>query len=75
MYKKFNMYKKYKKCIHTMKIIQKSNVLQQDGMGYPLRLCIVECTKCGKSEQMWMDVSEDELKELKTGESVLLEWR
>ena len=44
-------------------------------MGYPLRLCIVECTKCGESYQMWMDVSEDELKELKTGESVLLEWK
>ena len=63
------------KCIHTMKIVQKSNILQQDSMGYPLRLCIVECTKCGESYQMWMDVSEDELKELETGESVLLEWK
>lgn len=69
------MYKKHKKCIHTMKIIQKSNVLQQDEMGYPLRLCICQCSKCGKSEQMWIDVSKECLEELKTGESVLLEWK
>jgi hypothetical protein len=44
-------------------------------MGYPLRLFICKCLKCGKYEQMWIDVNEKELEELKTGKSVLLEWQ
>ena len=64
-----------RKCNHDWKLIKKSNVLQQDGMGYPLRLYIQKCTKCGKSEQVWVDVSEEALKELLTGESVLLKWQ
>lgn len=64
-----------RKCEHDWKLTEKSNVLQQDDMGYPLRLCIWKCTKCGKSEQVWVDVSEEALKELKTGESVLLKWQ
>ena len=64
-----------RKCNHNWKLTEKSNVLQQDDMGYPLRLYIQKCTKCGKSEQVWVDVSEEALKELVTGESVLLRWR
>jgi hypothetical protein len=62
------------KCNHDWKRTAKSNVLQLDDMGYPLRLYICKCTKCGKSDQMWIDVSEKALKELETGESVLLKW-
>ena len=61
-------------CNHDWKITERSNVIQQDNMGYPLRLCIWQCSKCGKSDQVWLDTSEEVLKELDTGESVLLEW-
>lgn len=63
------------KCNHNWKITERSNVLQLDDMGYPLRLFIVECSKCGKSDQQWIDVSKEELKELDTGKSVLLKWQ
>ena len=63
------------KCSHTWVTTEASNVLQQDDMGYPLRLFICKCDKCGKSTQQWIDVPEKELEELKTGESVLLEWQ
>ena len=37
-----------KSCEHTnLKILQKSNVLQMDYNGYPVRLCICECEDCG----------------------------
>lgn len=62
------------KCNHKWKISERSNVIQQDDMGYPLRLFICKCSKCGKSEQQWIDVNEKELEELKTGKSVLLKW-
>ena len=52
------------KCNHNWKVTERSNVLQLDDMGYPLRLFIVECSKCGKSDQQWIDVSKEELKEL-----------
>lgn len=42
--------------------------------GYPLRLCILKCSKCGKLEQQWLDTSEDALDELKTGKSFLVKW-
>jgi hypothetical protein len=61
-------------CNHNWQITERSNVIQQDDMGYPLRLCILKCSKCGKSEQMWVDVAVEALKELETGESVLLRW-
>ncbi len=63
------------KCSHTWRVTEVSNILQQDGMGYPLRLCICKCTKCGKSDQKWIDVAEECLDELETGKSFLLEWR
>ena len=62
-------------CNHDWNITNVSNVIQQDTMGYPLKLCIVQCSKCGKTEQQWIDVAEECLNELDTGESVLLEWR
>lgn len=62
------------KCNHDWKVEYKSNVIQQDIMGYPLRLFICKCSKCGKEDQKWIDVNEKELKELETGKSVLLEW-
>ena len=62
------------KCKHNWEIVERSNVLQQDSMGYPLRLFICECPKCGEYEQQWIDVDEKELEELETGKSVLLKW-
>lgn len=62
-------------CDHAWRVTEVSNVLQQDDMGYPLRLVISKCSKCGESEQRWIDVNEEALKELDTGESVLLRWK
>lgn len=62
-------------CNHCWTISEISNVLQLDDMGYPLRLVIYKCSNCGKSEQQWVDVGTKELKELETGESVLLKWK
>lgn len=63
-----------RKCRHVWIAHKRSNLLQQDDMGYPLRLFIVKCDKCGKYDQMWIDVPENELKELETGDSVLVKW-
>lgn len=60
------------KCKHKWELEKRSNMLQQDSMGYPLRLFILKCSKCGESKQMWIDVGVEELEELKTGESVLV---
>jgi len=62
------------KCNHDWRVEKRSNVLQKDGMGCPLRLFICKCCKCGKLDQQWIDVSEKSLDELETGESVLLKW-
>lgn len=62
------------KCKYIWKVVERSNALQQDSMGYPLRLCILKCSKCGKLEQQWLDTSEDTLDELKTGKSFLVKW-
>ena len=70
-----NLFEKLFGCSHNWQITERSNVLQQDDMGYPLRLCVLKCSGCGKSEQMWIDVAEEALQELETGESVLLEWK
>lgn len=64
-----------KECKHKWEVYQKSNALQFDHMGYPLRLFIMKCSKCGKYNQQWIDVSVKEAEELKTGKSFLLEWR
>jgi hypothetical protein len=64
-----------RKCRHQWSVYKASNALQQDDMGYPLRLFIMKCDKCGASEHAWIDVAVEELDELKTGESVLVKWR
>ena len=61
-------------CRHDWQIHQRSNVIQQDFMGYPLRLFMLKCTKCSESRQEWIDVAENQLAELETGKSVLLKW-
>lgn len=63
-----------KKCLHNYQVTKRSNALQQDEMGYPLRLCIVKCSKCGKTDQMWLDTDESALDEIKSGKSFLVEW-
>lgn len=45
-------------CSHNWKLKERSNVIQFDDMGYPLRLFICECSKCGRVEQMWIDSCE-----------------
>lgn len=35
-------------------IVYRSNAIQFDEMGYPLRLCILKC-KCGETTQEWID--------------------
>lgn len=64
-----------RKCHHQWVRSEASNALQQDDMGYPLRLVIHKCTKCGIYEHAWVDVAVEELNELNTGESVLVTWR
>ena len=64
-----------KVCKHKWRTDQRSNVLQLDSMGYPLRLFICKCANCGVSDQKWIDVPLKEAKELDTGESVLLKWQ
>lgn len=63
-----------KKCNHKWEAHKRSNALQLDSMGYPLRLYIYKCPKCGKFEQRWMDVNVEQAEEIKTGESVLVIW-
>ena len=36
------------------KIVRRSNAIQFDEMGYPLRLCIFKC-ECGATTQRWVD--------------------
>ena len=52
----------------------RSNVLQYNYNGNPLRLCICRCAKCGTHEMVWVESDIKELEELETGESVLLKW-
>lgn len=54
------MFLKHKK---KYKIVEYSNVIQFDGMGYPLRLVIDS-----KGKQLWIDTTE------RDGD-VILEWR
>ena len=63
-----------KVCLHNYVVKERSNTLQQDEMGYLLRLCICQCSKCGKSEQKWLDTNESALNEIKTGKSFLVKW-
>lgn len=65
---------KWRHCKHHFVRTERSNVLQLDDLGYPLRLFITTCTKCGASQQQWFDVSTSEMDELESGKSVLLRW-
>ena len=60
---------------HDYHLTERSNVIQLDAMGYPLRLYIRTCSKCGLSEQVWIDVDKSILNEVDTGNIVLLEWK
>lgn len=51
---------------HYFKVVERSNVIQFDDMGYPLRLCIVKCS-CGETDQMWIDTTE-------RNEDIVLKW-
>lgn len=42
------------------KIIYRSNTIQFDEMGYPLRLCIVTGNGRKKAEQVWLDTLEED---------------
>lgn len=64
-----------KKCEHKWKVVERSNALQLDHMGYPLRLCLVKCENCGKWDQMWIDVPIEEFDEVKDEKSFLLTWK
>lgn len=58
-----------------LEILEKSNVLQTDHDGYPVRLCICRCKTCGRVDQHWLNESlEKAQEELKNGISVLLNW-
>lgn len=37
------------------RIVERSNIVQYDGMGYPLRLCIMD-----DGEQIWLDSYDEE---------------
>lgn len=63
-----------KQCAHDFEIIEKSNAIQFDHMGYPLRLFICKCRKCGTYDQKWIDVPVDEANEIDSGKSFELKW-
>ena len=62
-------------CRHPRSVIvAKSNVIQFDQSGFPLRLVAVKCLICGKNDHTWVDIKKSELDELSTGKSVLCKW-
>ena len=66
-----NNMKLFKKLFHRHnfnKVAYKSNVVQFDDMGYPLRLYITKCD-CGMTNQEWIDVPENSV----TDKDVVLE--
>lgn len=64
-----------KKCKHKWKVVEKSNALQLDHIGYPLRLFLVKCENCGEYDQVWIDVPVEEFDEVKDGKSFVLKWK
>ena len=50
-----NIFRKLFKHKHNWYIKERSNVIQYDDMGYPLRLFLIECTKCHKTQHAWID--------------------
>ena len=61
-------------CRHNWELHLRSNALQSDEMGYPLRLFVLQCSKCGKYKHMWIPAPLEQIEEIKTGESFLLTW-
>lgn len=43
---------------HKWVLSERSNVIQFDDMGYPLRLFNCQCSRCKKHERMWIDSTE-----------------
>ena len=67
-----NNMKLFKKLFHKHNfnnVGHKSNVIQYDSMGYPLRLYIMKCD-CGITNQEWIDVPESSV----TDKDVILRW-
>lgn len=58
-------------------ILYRSNVVQLDEMGYPLRLCIVEGNGRKNSEQVWLDTLDEDgdlvLKWKETGSEIRID--
>ena len=54
-------------CGEELSIISRSNVIQFDEMGYPLRLCIVRTNKEPYTDQMWIDTTQ-------RPNDIVLEW-
>lgn len=54
-------------CGEELSIISRSNVIQFDEMGYPLRLCIVRTNKEPYSDQIWIDTTQKP-------NDIVLEW-
>ena len=46
---------KKNKCSHEWVTSHRSNIVQLDEMGYPLRLFLLRCRKCGETDQQWID--------------------
>ena len=63
------------KCKHDFQITDTSNIIQLDSMGYPLMLCIRRCTKCGASDQSWIDVPESIFNKVNSGEIHICKWK
>ena len=63
-------------CKHPRSVpVAKSNVIQLDQSGFPMRLETMECQICHKRYFTWIDIKKSELDELSTGKSVLCKWR
>ena len=68
------LFKRKRSCSHEFQIVKRSNAIQYDHMGYPLRLCICECEKCGQYDQRWLDTYIDPTEDINNGELFLLKW-
>ena len=68
-------FKEVNECNHEWKTTETSNMIQLDDMGYPLMLVIQTCTKCGKTQQVWLDVSEKVLDESNRDKYMIVEWK
>lgn len=62
-------------CLHEWRITHVSNAVQFDSTGYPMRLVIERCYRCGKSEQAWRGDGSSVADQLKNGDLFHLEWR